>query len=210
MNKEDRYSHLVPMDNNICCWSPYCRHTTQTMVIKLGKNNHLCWDGSTTKEPTDIVMNQVTPMTSKASITFGHIKMQLYIDIYNTCISYPNLLILLAMAEIKVSFCFGRIHADLAGSFGFLVAGGYFNLATAMVFGLTASAFSWESFCCAIKALSIFFDNQKDFVYKHRKYLDMLSWANDLVLPLNLARAIPCLINEGVLNKQGDKVLLPA
>jgi hypothetical protein len=57
MNKEDCYSHLVPMDKDICHWSPYCCHTTQTMVIKLGKNDCLCWDGSTTKEPMDIVMN---------------------------------------------------------------------------------------------------------------------------------------------------------
>jgi hypothetical protein len=32
------------------------------------------------------------PTTGKALITFGHIKMQLYIDIYNTCITYPKLL----------------------------------------------------------------------------------------------------------------------
>ena len=32
MNKEDRYSHVVPMDALICLLSPYLRHTTQTMV----------------------------------------------------------------------------------------------------------------------------------------------------------------------------------
>ncbi len=142
-------------------------------------------------------------------ITFGHIKMQLYIGICNTCISYPKLLILLAIANIKVCFHFGQIHADLFGAFSFL-AGGYFNLATAMVFGLTASASSWEPFRCAIEALSIFFANQKDLVKKNRKYLDMLSWANDMVPPPGLAQAIPCLIKKGVLDEQGNKVLLPA
>jgi hypothetical protein len=66
MNKEDCYSHLVPMDKDICHWFPYCCHTTQTMLIKLGKKNRLCWDGFTTKEPMDIVMNQFMPMTGKA------------------------------------------------------------------------------------------------------------------------------------------------
>ncbi len=145
MNKKDLYSHLVPMDKDICCWSPYCCHTTQTMVIKLGKNDCLCWDGFTTKEPMDIVMNQFTPTTGKALITFGHIKVQLYIDIYNTDIRHPKLLILLAMAYIMACFRFGQIHADLVGALGFL-AGGYFNLATAMVFGSAASASSWEPF----------------------------------------------------------------
>jgi hypothetical protein len=37
------------------------------------------------------------------------------------------------------------IDADLTGAFGFLTNDLY-NLATAMVFGLTASASSWESF----------------------------------------------------------------
>jgi hypothetical protein len=72
------------------------------------------------------------------------------------------------------------------GAFGFL-AGGYFNLATAMVYGSTALASSWEPFCHAIEDLSIFFANQIDFVEKHRKYLDMLSWANAIVPPPDLS-----------------------
>jgi hypothetical protein len=154
MNKEDRYSHLIPLDEIMCCFSPYCRHTTQTMVIKVGKNDRLCWDGLTTIKPTDKVMNQVTPITREAPITFGHVKIQLYIDIYNTRVSYQKIIILLAMADVKACFCFLCIHTDLTGAFGFL-AGGYFNLATAMVFGSTASASSWEPFQCAIQALSV-------------------------------------------------------
>jgi hypothetical protein len=36
MNKEDRYSPVVPLDILICLLSPYLRHTTQTMVLKEG------------------------------------------------------------------------------------------------------------------------------------------------------------------------------
>ncbi len=57
MNKEDRYSHIVSLDILICLLSPYLRHTMQTMVLKEGKNPCLCYDASTTKKPTDIVMN---------------------------------------------------------------------------------------------------------------------------------------------------------
>jgi hypothetical protein len=63
----------------------------------------------------------------------------MYIDIYNIRITYPTFIILLAMADVKACFCFPCIHADLTGAFGF-IAGGYFNLATAMAFGSTASA----------------------------------------------------------------------
>jgi hypothetical protein len=208
MNKEDRYSHLIPLDEIMCCFSPYCHHTTQIMVIKAGKSDCLCWDGSTTIKPTDIVMNQVTSITREAPITFGHVKMQMYIDIYNIHITYPTFIILLAMADVKACFRFPCIHADLTGAFGFL-ARGYFNLATAMVFGSTALASSWEPFWHAIQALSVIYAHCRDLIRKNTKFLDMISWAT-LNLAPDLARAIPCSINTGVLDNQGNRVPLPA
>ena len=82
-------------------------------------------------------MNHVTLVVNWSPITFGHINLQLYIDIYNMRVSCPLKIILLVMANIKACFCFAIIHADLTGAFGFL-AGGYFNLATAKVFGSPA------------------------------------------------------------------------
>jgi hypothetical protein len=81
MNKEDRYSHVIPLDIIICLLSSYLQYTTQTIVIKEGKNPHLCYDALTTKKPTDIVMNQVTLVMQEVPITFGKVKIQLYIDI---------------------------------------------------------------------------------------------------------------------------------
>jgi hypothetical protein len=145
MNKEDRYSHLMPIDKDICPASAYLRHTIQTVVMMPGKNDCLVWDGTTTLLALDIVMNQVTPVNREAPITFGHVKIQLYIDIYNMRISHPNKTILLGMADIKACFRFPRIHPNLTGAFGFK-AGGFYNLATAMVFGSVISASSWEPF----------------------------------------------------------------
>ncbi len=208
MNKKDRHSPLIPLDEFMCHFSPYCHHTAQTMVIKAGKSDHLCCDGSTTIKPTDIVMSQVTPITREAPITIGHVKMQLYIDIYNTSITYPTFIILLAMADVKACFCFPCIHAELTGTFDFL-ARGYFNLATAMVFGSTASTSSWEPFRHAIQALSVVYVHSPDLIKKHRKFLDMISWATLDPAP-DVARAIPCSINTGVLDNQGNRVPLPA
>jgi hypothetical protein len=120
MNKEDHYSHLVPMDPLLCKLSPYLRHTTQSIVIKEGKSDRIVWDGSTVIRPTDIVMNQVTPVAKEAPITFGQVKGQVYADIYNTRISYLTARILLGLADIKACFRFARIHADLTGAFGFI------------------------------------------------------------------------------------------
>ena len=57
MNKEDRYSHVLPLDGQLCAFSAHCPHTTQTLVIKPGKNDRLAFDASTTRLPTDIVLN---------------------------------------------------------------------------------------------------------------------------------------------------------
>jgi hypothetical protein len=65
----------------------------------------------------DIDMNQVTPVAKEAPVTFGHVKSQIYMDIYNTRISYPTATILLDLADVKACFRYPRIHADLTGAF---------------------------------------------------------------------------------------------
>ncbi len=69
--------------------------------MKLGKNDRLVWDGTTILLALDIVMNQVTQVTCEAPVTFGHVKIQFYINIYNTRVSHQNDVILLGMADIK-------------------------------------------------------------------------------------------------------------
>jgi hypothetical protein len=74
MNKQDHYSHMVPMDPLLCKLSPYLRHTMQSIIIKDGKNVRIVWDGLTVTQPTDIVMNQVTLVAQEAPVMFGHVK----------------------------------------------------------------------------------------------------------------------------------------
>ncbi len=135
----------MPINEDICSASLYLHHSIQTVIMKPGKNDRIIWDGTTILLALDIMMNQVTSVTREAPITYGHVKIQLYTNIYNTRFSHPNDVILLGMADIKACFSFPRIHPDLTGAFGFM-AGGYYNLATAMVFGSTTSASSWEPF----------------------------------------------------------------
>jgi hypothetical protein len=67
------------------------------------------------------------------------------------------------------------VSLDLTGAFGF-IADKLYNLATAMVFGLTASASSCEVFRQAIEALTKVFANRPDLVIRHQKFIDMLKW----------------------------------
>ncbi len=177
MNKKDHYSHLVPMDPLLCKLSPYLCHTMQSIVIKDGKNNRIVWDGLTVTQLTDIVMNQVTPVAQEAPVTFGHVKSQIYTDIYNMRISYSTATFLLGLAAIKACFRYPGIHTDLTGAFGF-IADRLYNLATAMIFGSTASASSWEASrqAIAIKALTKGFANRPDLVIRHKTLIDMLKW----------------------------------
>ena len=88
MNKEERYSHLLPLHKLICKFSPYCHHTTQTLVIKASKNGQLCYNGTTTRLPTDIIINQVMPTENEAPITFGRTKILFYTSMYNMRVSF--------------------------------------------------------------------------------------------------------------------------
>jgi hypothetical protein len=100
------------MDLLLCKLSTYLHHTTQSIVIKDDKNDRIVWDGSTVTQPTDIVMTQVTPVAQEAPVTFGHVKSKIYMDIYNTRISYPTATILLGLADVKACFRYPRVQAD--------------------------------------------------------------------------------------------------
>jgi hypothetical protein len=122
-------------------------------------------------------------------------------------ISHPNDVILLGMADIKACFCFPRIHPDLTGAFGFM-AGGYYNLATALVFGSTTSASSWVPFLQVIEALSVVYVDRPDLVNTHKHYLNMISWAEHDPTA-KITPAIPFLMNKGTLDAHGNRAKLP-
>ncbi len=97
---------------------------------------------------------------------------------------------------------------DSTGAFGF-IADNLCNLATAIVFGLTTSASSWEAFQQAIKALTKVFVNRRDLAVKHTKYLNMLKWdkTNPHIL---ITHAYPCAVNWGIINENGTHLDLLA
>jgi hypothetical protein len=166
----------------------------QSIVIKDGKNDLIVWDGLTVTRPTDIVMNQVTPVAQEAPVTCGHVKSQIYTDIYNTRISYPTATILLGLADVKACFRYPRTHTDLTGAFGF-IADELYNLATAMIFNSTASVSSWEAFRQAIEALTKVLAYRPDLVVRHKKFIDMLKWEEiDPSLPNSLPHSLVPLI----------------
>jgi hypothetical protein len=208
MNKEDLYSHLVPMDPLLCKLSPYLCHTMQSIVIKDSKNNRIVLDGWTVTQPTDIVMNQITPVAQEAPVKFGHVNSQIYTNIYNTSISYPTARILLGLADVKACFRYPRIHADLTGAFGF-IADKLYNLATAIVFSSTALASCWEASRQAIEALTNVFANRPNLFKKQKTFIDMLKW-EEIDPSTKLPPAFSCTINCGIVDDTGNRMNLPA
>jgi hypothetical protein len=77
--------------------------------------------------------------------------------------------------------------------FGFITDKLY-NLATEMVFGLTASTSSWEALRQAIKALTKGFSNRPNLVIKHKKFIDMSKW-EEIDPSAKLTPAFSCTIN---------------
>jgi hypothetical protein len=175
MNKEDKNSHLIPIKRWVLHFSPWCCHTAQGMQIKPGKNPRVIFDAYTKGSPHEVVLNEYTPTEFEANIDFGHAKMNLLWRIYNLRVGFLREIIFLSLADITACFCFPRVHADLTGAFGFMAKHLYF-LATSMVFGLNASASSWEPLRRAIQALIPIFLMRDDLITKHKALLDMLLW----------------------------------
>jgi hypothetical protein len=152
-------------------------------------------------------MNQVTPVAQEAPVMFGHVKSQIYMDIYNTRISYPTATILLGLADVKACFRYPRIHANLTGAFGF-IADKLYNLATEMVFGSTASASSWEAIRQATEALMKVFANRPNLVVRHKTFIDMLKW-EEIDPSAELTPAFSCSINHGNIDNARNQIDLP-
>jgi hypothetical protein len=77
MNKEDRYSYLLPVKLWVLHFSPWCHHTAQGMQVKPGKNPHVIFDASTKSHPHEVVLNKITTTEYKANITFGLAKLKI-------------------------------------------------------------------------------------------------------------------------------------
>jgi hypothetical protein len=66
INKEDRYSHLIPLHDWVCTLGPHLRHNPQGVVDL----KRLIWDSSTKRSPHDLVLNDQTPTDEEAEVTF--------------------------------------------------------------------------------------------------------------------------------------------
>ena len=202
MNKEDKNSHLISIKRWVLHFSPWCHHTAQGMQIKPGKNPRVIFDASTKGSPHEVVLNKYTPTEFEANINFGHAKMNLLRRIYNLRVSFPRVIIFLALADITACFCFPRVHADLTGAFGFMAEHLYF-LATSMVLGSNASTSSWEPLSRAIQALIPIFLMRDDLITKHKALLDMLVWLDDDMFVSTRVQAFGCTINPGIPDQHG-------
>ena len=59
-----------------------------------------------------------------------------------------------------------------------------------------------------IEGLSVVYANREDLVEKHANYLDMIGW--DLRCTTAITKAVPCVMNPGVLDKNGGEIPEPA
>ena len=208
MNKEEKFSHVIAFRKWLVYFSPYCRATPQGIREKYGKHR-VIFDSSTQTCPHEIVLNHETPTDKEAIIDFGTAKTCLLINIYNWRISYPDEIILLALADITACFRFARLSADIQGAFGF-VAEELFFTPSGHVFGSNTSASSWEPFRRAIKAMITVYARRDDLIEKHRILLEELMWFDVSSPTPVLVQAFRCDINRGVVNDQGTPLPMEA
>jgi hypothetical protein len=198
MNKEEKNSHVLPLRYWMVHFFPWLQVTLQGIREKYNKFR-VIFNSSKQTSPDKAVLNLMTTTDHKAIIDFGQAKMNLFINIYNWRVSYPDKTIYLALADITACFRFPRISTNVTGAFGFM-AEGYYFLSTSHVFGSNTSASSWEPLRQAIQSMIPIYSQQDGLVAKHKTLLDTLKWelsASDNVRPV---RAFKCELNKGILD----------
>lgn len=208
MNKEDKNSHVIPLDEDLAFFSPFCRHTPQGGIDKPSKSFRIVWDGSTKQRHDDVVLNDVTPTEKEAPITFGDTERRFDKDIYDYRVSFPTATMYLGFEDVASCFKFPRFNPGLSGAFGFFDSHGLYHLATSMVFGSTVSANQWEPFRRTIETLSKIFQDTDGLVEKHQHYLDMIQWEENVPVPSVIAKG--CAMCPGVLDNEGNHITRPA
>eukprot|EP00956_Cyclotella_meneghiniana_P044908 scaffold342465_cov169-Cyclotella_meneghiniana.AAC.1 len=206
VNKEDRNSHIIPVDMSICRFSAYCQPVPQTANTKKPELR-ICWDGSRKMTPDDVIMNEDVDMEKEPEITFGDTKQKFKEDIYNLRISHPNTELYLALMDITSCFRWPKFNPEAAGAFCYSI--GFMNLlciTTAMVFGYIASANSWEPMRRAIEVMaSVYFaSNQVEYI-KHKRFLDMITITEPTQDTSKFTKAKKCSVQTGSLDKTGKQ-----
>jgi hypothetical protein len=74
------------------------------------------------------------------------------------------------------------------------------------VFGSNTSCSSWEPFRQAIEALIRVYIKQSHLVKKHTKLLSLLKWDELLKDFPDITPAVPCTLNQGVLDPNGNMI----
>ena len=147
-------------------------------------------------------MNEMTPTTNEAEVTFGYVYLHFCIWIWNLRITYPNEEILLAFIDISSCFRWPCIFPCLAAAFGFVI-GPLFYAANAMVFGSIVLSSSWEPFRRAISALTESYHGKVQLISDHKEYLDLVTWDSLAPPPGGYTRATACSQNKGILDEHG-------
>ena len=209
MNKEEKHCHIVPFFPFVCRFANMAQCVPQGMVLRIGSDPRIVWDGSTKIEPNDVVMNDIIPMELEAPTTFGGSKEKYIAHIYNTRASYQNENIDLAAADVKCAHRYPRVAPDLAAAFGFYIQGMYFSITTAVVFGSVASASSWEPFRRAIEVMTRQYSMRTDLVKKHKALLDMVIIEPPAPPGTVFVKAVLCPVVMGVLDRNGDQKQIP-
>ena len=207
INKEDRYSHVLPMAKWIVRFSPYCRHNYQGLVTKNGKGR-VVWDETTIPKeaPHLTVINRIAPRDEIIKVSYGDVPKRFMMSILNMRASFPDEDIFIPAADITACFRSNKTHPDLTGALGFILQDYYF-LATSMVFGHIESASCWEPFRIAIEEMALVeFNGPKDLETMHKYYLDLLNWEDFETSnppPGALQRSARCSRITGVVDSQG-------
>ena len=90
MNKEEKHCYIVPFLPFVCGFANMAQCVPQGIVLKIGSDPCIVWDGSTKLKADNAIMNDNVPLELQAPVTFGRSKTKYTTHIYNSRASYTS------------------------------------------------------------------------------------------------------------------------
>ena len=204
MNKEDRNQYLISLPSWLARFIRHLHVTPQGLVIKLGKNDRLIWDGSFIPHWLATCINMMLSQDTEPEIIYGTTFMRHLEIIWNLRITYPDIDILLFDDDVKGAFRHSKYHPDVASAFSFIVANHLF-IPMGGTFGSITSPANFEPIARARTHLAEHLSDRTDLLEKYKDIIDRVSFSDEPDKDTNFVQAVADNINKGVDNPNKTK-----
>ena len=202
MNKENKHNYVMPFPCWLAQFVPHAYYTPQGYVIKPGKNDRLIFDGSHLLTWDSLPVNLMTNLFNEPEIVYNQTWDKHLSRIWNLCISYPMMDILLFDDDVAGAFRTIKKNPEIASVFSFIIDQLLF-VPTGMTFGSNTSPSNWEPIARAQTILAEWLFDDPSLREKHKDFIDKVKFGPEPDHATQFEQAVKDTLNQGVIGPNG-------